>query len=109
VTNDSAAIEASSLNERTNLQVAGLCYNEGRDRGGLESTTSESGFLQPVAIDQEDDQWEVEILVGKRKAGRRVEYKVKWMGFPESANSWQPKRDIHPSLVSDYEAKVSQS
>ena len=107
--NDSVAVEASPLNEKTNLEVTVLNYDEETSRSGLESLTSQSELIQLAAIDQEDDQWEVEILVGKRKVGRRTEYEVKWMGFPESENSWRPKKDIHPSLVSEYEAKVSQS
>jgi hypothetical protein len=48
-------------------EVTDLSYNEERDCGGLESSMSESGFLQLVTIDQEDNQWEVKVLVGKQR------------------------------------------
>jgi hypothetical protein len=54
-------------------------------------------------IDSEDDQWEVEELQGRRKVGRGLQYLVKWVGFPESENTWQKKKDISVNLVKMYD------
>jgi hypothetical protein len=58
-----------------------------------------------------EDAWEVEALVGKRKRGNKVEYQVKWVGYPEWENTWEPSVNLErqvPDLVSEYEAGVSQ-
>jgi hypothetical protein len=54
--------------------------------------------------DLEDDEWEVEELQGKRKVGRGFQYFVKWVGFPESKNTWVRKKDISSECVVDYNA-----
>ena len=69
-------------------------------------TCSPSNAHCPAALDDADNQWEVEKLVRKRKRGRRVEYFVKWLGYPESANEWVPMRDISTELVTAFEAEL---
>lgn len=39
------------------------------------------------AIVPEDNQWQVEALTKKRRRGRRVEYLVKWLGYPDEESS----------------------
>jgi len=68
--------------------------------------TDESKNHCLAALDEADNQWEVEKLVRKRKRGRRVEYFVKWLGYPESANEWVPMRDISTELVTAFEAEL---
>jgi hypothetical protein len=53
-------------------------------------------------IDLEDNQWEVEELQGRRKVGRGFQYFVKWVGFPNSENTWERKKDISAKFVMDY-------
>jgi hypothetical protein len=55
-------------------------------------------------IDLEDNQWEVEELQGRRKVGRGFQYFVKWVGFPESENTWERKKDISTNFVVVYDA-----
>jgi hypothetical protein len=63
-------------------------------------------YNQPSALDSEDDQWQVEALIKKRRRGRRVEYLVKWRGYPDSDNTWEKKTDINPDLVADFEVNA---
>ena len=37
---------------------------------------------------------EIEPILKKRKIGQRVQYLVKWLGYPESFNSWILKQDL---------------
>ena len=60
---------------------------------------------RPPPIDPDDNQWEVEKLVSKRRIGTKLLYLVKWKGYPAGESSWQEKVDIHPELVKDYEAR----
>jgi predicted component of type VI protein secretion system len=37
---------------------------------------------------RDDDLFEIEKILNTRKRGSRVEYYVKWKGYPEKFNSW---------------------
>jgi transposase InsO family protein len=36
------------------------------------------------------DEWEVEKIITHRGKGQRAEYLVKWLGYPDSENTWEP-------------------
>jgi transposase InsO family protein len=36
------------------------------------------------------DEWEVEKIITHRGKGQRIEYLVKWLGYPDSENTWEP-------------------
>ena len=42
-----------------------------------------------------DDLYRVEKVLKKRKRGRRMEYFVKWLGYPDKYNSWIPSSDLN--------------
>ncbi|SNX83216.1 related to Gag-pol polyprotein [Melanopsichium pennsylvanicum] len=49
-------------------------------------------------------EFEVEAIVGKRKQGRQVQYKVQWRGYPKEAASWEPTDCLNcPDLIREYE------
>lgn len=48
----------------------------------------------PMALDEEQDIWEVEKLLGKRRRGQHIQYLVKWKGFPDEDNTWEPTKNI---------------
>lgn len=33
--------------------------------------------------------WDIETIQDKRSYGGKVQYKIKWQGFPQSANTWE--------------------
>jgi hypothetical protein len=45
-------------------------------------------------VTKTDDVYNIEPILKKRKKGRRVQYLVKWLGYPESSNSWIFKQDL---------------
>lgn len=57
-------------------------------------------------MDPDDDQFEVERLIEKRRVGRSVQYLVKWRGYPDSKNTWEKKRDIHLGIVAAFEDEL---
>jgi hypothetical protein len=63
---------------------------------------------RPPAVDPDDNQWTVEKLIEKRRIGRAVKYLVRWLGYPESENSWEKKKDIDPETVAAFEAERAQ-
>jgi Chromo (CHRromatin Organisation MOdifier) domain len=63
-------------------------------------------YHPPAAVDPDDNQWAVEKLIEKRRVGRAVKYLVKWLGYPDSKNSWERKKDIDPDTVAAFEAEL---
>jgi hypothetical protein len=70
------------------------------------NTAEASDYDRPPAVDPEHGRFEVEKLVGKRRVGRTVQYLVKWLGYPDSENTWEKKRDIDPDPVAAFEANL---
>jgi hypothetical protein len=57
-----------------------------------------------------EEEWEVERILDHRtrRVNRRivVEYLVKWRGYPDSDNSWEPASNVHADdLVRDYQQR----
>ena len=53
-----------------------------------------------------ENEYIVERLLKKRTSGkrhRRVEYLVKWEGYPDAETSWVKKEDIHQDMVAQFE------
>ena len=67
----------------------------------------------PPTVEEDEDQFggeefEVETLVNKRVKGKgkrkKVEYLVKWLGYPDHENMWVPEEDLEcDELVGEYE------
>ncbi len=60
----------------------------------------------PDLIDGEDE-YEVERIVAHRQYGRskRLQYLIKWKGYPESDNTWEPADQVHaPELIKHYQS-----
>ncbi|KPM33976.1 hypothetical protein AK830_g12599 [Neonectria ditissima] len=62
---------------------------------------------QPIALNADEDIWEVDRLLAKWKQGRQTLYLVKWKGFSDDANSWQRRDDISDELISKFDASFS--
>jgi hypothetical protein len=43
---------------------------------------------------EEETEWEVEKIIQRRGNGRRDEYLVKWLGYPDSENTWEPVTNL---------------
>ena len=56
-----------------------------------------SETLQKVI--KKDDVYKIEMILKKRKKGRRVQYLVKWLGYPDTFNSWIFKQDLQKRLT----------
>src|SRR6266403_235282 len=59
----------------------------------------------PPDLIEGEEEYEVEQIVAHRTFGRskRLQYLIKWKGYPESDNSWEPADQVHaPDLVKRY-------
>jgi hypothetical protein len=71
-----------------------------------ETTAHGPNFSQPPPelIDGEEE-YQVERIMGHRKMGqgKKLQYLVKWAGYPDSDNTWEPVEQVHaPDLIKDY-------
>ncbi|EWZ28428.1 hypothetical protein FOZG_17913 [Fusarium oxysporum Fo47] len=79
--------------------------NKNLIRGVSSQGNDEARYDTPLALDQEGTEFETKNLVAKGRIGRRVWYRVKWKGYPESENSWVKKKDVGMGVIADYEAR----
>jgi hypothetical protein len=49
--------------------------------------------LQSVRISV-DKEYKIEKIIDRRKRGKKFEVLVKWLGYPDSANTWEPEENI---------------
>ena len=53
-----------------------------------------------------DAEWHVERILAQRRVGRRMEYLVKWKGYPNEDSSWEPRANLHcPDLLAEFEER----
>ena len=45
-------------------------------------------------IDKTDNIFKIERIIKKRSTRKSMQYLVKWLGFPESFDSWVDKKDL---------------
>jgi len=59
----------------------------------------------PVITEEGDTEYEVESILGKRLHYGKIKYLVKWKGYPDSENQWEPLANLANAMrfVRDYE------
>ena len=62
------------------------------DHGEILEGTFYAEELQKVI--KTDDVYKIETILKKRKKERRVQYLVKWLGYPDTFNSWIYRSDL---------------
>jgi hypothetical protein len=67
------------------------------------SQDSDEGAGSPAAADVEV--FDVEYLVSKRVGEQGVEYEVKWEGYSDDENTWEPEENLPCDLIDQYEAQ----
>ena len=43
---------------------------------------------------EEEEEYKVEAILDSRKKGRYIEYLVKWKGYSDAENSWEPHGNV---------------
>lgn len=99
--------EAAAVKPKTGLNQT--TTNQSLSCGDVQQESCDSRKYDiSLSLDKEENEFEVESLVAKGRIGRRVWYKVKWKGYPETDNSWVRKRDIGTGAIAKYESRHPQ-
>lgn len=75
---------------------------------GMDAVEEEKPSLPDTenGITEEEEEYEVEKVVDKRIHKGKVEYLLKWKGYPASDNTWESEDNLDcPELVQDYEER----
>lgn len=110
--------EQSSEVPKTKAERCGECSGclRNEDCGDCESCKIKADDPEADVIctyrecEAEGEVFKVEKVLGKRVRNDRVEYLLKWKGYPESENCWEPEENIlSRELIEDYERRQKQS
>ena len=54
------------------------------------------------------EEWEVEEVLAKRKRYGKMQYLVKWLGYPNSENTWEPEENLSNASIKiqEFEMKI---
>lgn len=55
---------------------------------------------------EDDTVYEVEAIVDHKGTNKSRRFLIKWQGYPESDNSWEPRENINAEMVKEYEANL---
>jgi hypothetical protein len=72
----------------------GVPWSGGCGKKGCVLQLNHSGPCKKGAIEEED--YEVEYIADERRVGKtkRIEYEVKWRGWPSADNTWEPRDSL---------------
>jgi len=70
----------------------GVPWSGGCRKKGCVLPLNHSGPCKKGAIEEED--YEVEYIADERSVGKRIEYLVKWRGWPSADNTWEPRESL---------------
>jgi Chromo (CHRromatin Organisation MOdifier) domain len=66
----------------------------------------------PPELIQGEKEYEVEHIINHQNIGqgKALQYLIKWKGYPESNNTWEPTSHLHAlQLIKEYQRHIGKS
>ena len=64
----------------------------------LEPAPSDAAIKTEWHFEDDEEEYDVERILDSRRSGRKIEYLVKWLGFDEEENSWEPTENFSSAM-----------
>lgn len=65
---------------------------------------------QSIEVDAEERHYDVETILGHRGPPNQRQFLIKWKGYPDEDNSWEPREYIdNGPMIQAYEARIQKS
>ena len=64
-----------------------------------ESHSNQETRPPPLFFSSGQPEWEVEDVLRRKGVGRNIRYEVKWKGYPESENTWEPRAHLNRPAI----------
>lgn len=66
-------------------------------------------YSRAKKVAQKQKEFEVELILNKRRRRNKIEYFLKWNGFDDNHNSWEPKKNLNCKyLIRNFEKNLKQ-
>lgn len=88
----------SNVNQIEDQLTQNIIEDEDYDQQVLDSIVAQEGQQQEqqlIAAEEESDEFVVEAIVGKRRRKGKIEYQLKWKGYEDKDNSWEPMENLN--------------
>jgi hypothetical protein len=73
---------------------------------GIPNVSYTEKELRPAK--EKEEEYEVKQIIGKKKVGNKIMYKIWWKGYPKAEATWEPRENIAdsaPRILREYEEK----
>ena len=52
---------------------------------------------------EKEDEYDVEKILDEKKVREKPQYLVKWLGYEDKKNSWEPAKNVSPEMAGKIE------
>ena len=98
--------EQDPITETTNDEAKSQCKFECPNLGCSFVFASKKGLAIHTSKCEWSNEYEVDEIVDHKGPITSRKYKIRWKGYSNEWDTWEPRGSIHPQLIRDYETQV---